>query len=107
MNSMRLPQGVLLAALALWIAPSVAGDPQAGQEKAKTCLGCHGIAGYMNVYPSYHVPKVGGQQAEYVIAALQAYRDEDRRHPTMVAQSWSLSDEDIADIAAYFAASER
>jgi cytochrome c553 len=80
------------------------GDPKAGELKATTCLGCHGVPGYSNVYPSYHVPRVGGQHAQYIIAALNAYKNGDRSHKTMQAQAATLSDQDIADIAAYFAA---
>lgn len=82
---------------------AIAGDAAAGREKAETCLGCHGIPDYVNVYPTYHVPKIGGQHEEYLIAALKAYRSKTRSHGTMQANAGSLSDEDIADIAAYFA----
>lgn len=78
------------------------GDPTAGRVKAETCLGCHGIPGYKNVYPTYSVPKLGGQYADYIIAALKAYRDGTRLHSTMHSQVADLTDEDIADIAAYF-----
>lgn len=80
-----------------------AGDPAAGQKKAETCYGCHGIPDYVNIYPTFHVPKIGGQHEEYLIAALNAYRNKTRSHPTMQANALSLSEEDIADIAAYFA----
>ncbi len=79
------------------------GDPKAGQVKAIPCMGCHAIPGYSNVYPTYHVPRVGGQHPEYIVAALKAYRAKERSHPTMQAQAATLSDQDIADIAAYFA----
>lgn len=79
------------------------GDSIAGRVKAESCLGCHGIEGYRNAYPSYRVPKVGGQSEVYLVAALKAYRAGERLHPTMQAQGASLSDADIADIAAYFA----
>ncbi len=82
---------------------AVAGDVEAGRTKAYTCLGCHGIPDYVNVYPTYHVPKIGGQHEEYLVAALKAYRDKTRSHGTMQANAGSLSDEDINDIAAYFA----
>lgn len=84
-------------------AEGVAGDAQAGKVKAYTCTGCHGIPGYNNVYPTYKVPKIGGQNEEYLAAALQAYRDGERHHSTMELQAASLSDQDIEDIAAYFA----
>jgi cytochrome c553 len=83
-------------------AAHAAGDVHTGRLKADTCLGCHGIANYQNVYPTYHVPKLGGQSAAYIIAALQAYQRQDRPHSTMRSQAHDLSAEDMADIAAYF-----
>lgn len=80
-----------------------AGDAAAGEGKAYTCLGCHGVEHYVNVYPTYKVPRVAGQHEAYLVAALQAYRDKTRSHPTMQANAANLSDQDIADIAAYFA----
>ena len=77
------------------------GDVDAGKIKADTCLGCHGIPGYNNVYPTYRVPLIGGQPAGYIEAALKAYRTGDRKHATMHAQANTLTDQDIADIAAY------
>lgn len=82
------------------------GDPEAGRVKAYTCTGCHGIPGYVMAYPTYHVPKLGGQHAQYIESALKAYREGERKHPTMQAQARALSDQDIADIAAYFASIE-
>ena len=94
---------LFLAALFL-AQPAVAeGDPQAGRELGYTCLGCHGIEGYRNAYPSYRVPKLGGQKAGYLVIALQGYRSGERSHPTMQAQATSLSDQQIDDIAAYLA----
>jgi len=92
---------------AMSIAATVsAGDPEAGAKKAETCLGCHGAAHYVNTYPTYHVPKLGGQHEEYLVAALKAYKNKQRSHGTMHANAASLSDEDIADIAAYLASSK-
>jgi len=79
------------------------GDPKHGKAISYTCLGCHGIEGYKNAYPMYSVPKLEGQHPEYLIAALQEYRSGDRAHLTMHSQASTLSDQDIADIAAYFA----
>jgi cytochrome c553 len=94
-----------VAALALLAAlPAMAGDPVAGRTKANTCMGCHGIPGYTNAYPTYRVPKLGGQPPEYLAAALKAYKSGERPHKTMQAQAASLSDRDIDDIAAYLAA---
>jgi cytochrome c553 len=86
-------------------APAAAlhGDPRRGKEISYTCLGCHGIDGYRNAYPDYSVPKLEGQNPEYLTAALHGYRDGDRSHLTMHDQASTLSDQDIADIAAYFA----
>jgi cytochrome c553 len=79
------------------------GDAKHGKAISYTCLGCHGIEGYKNAYPMYSVPKLEGQHPEYLSAALQEYRSGDRAHLTMHAQASTLSDQDIADIAAYFA----
>ena len=83
-----------------------AGDVEKGRIKANTCLGCHAVPSYTNVYPSYRVPRLAGQYAEYIVAALQAYRSGARKHATMQAQAGNLSDEDMADVAAYFASQE-
>ena len=86
--------------------PSVAlaeGNLERGETLAYTCLGCHGIEGYRNAYPSYRVPRLGGQQAAYLAAAVRGYRDGLREHPTMAAQAASLSEQDIEDISAYIA----
>lgn len=79
-----------------------AGDPAAGRIKAETCLGCHAIPNYSNVYPSYSVPKLAGQNADYIVAALKGYQNGERKHSTMHANSSNLSEQDIADIAAFF-----
>ena len=92
----------LVAGLTLSRAVLAEGDAKAGQVKAIPCMGCHAIPGYSNVYPTYHVPRVGGQHADYIVMALKAYREGQRSHPTMRAQASSLSDQDMADIAAYF-----
>lgn len=81
---------------------AVEGDAERGKVKATSCLGCHAIPSYTNTYPTYHVPKVGGQNAEYIISALLAYRSGMREHGTMNGNAESLSDQDIADIAAFF-----
>ncbi|MEL7184811.1 MAG: cytochrome c [Pseudomonadota bacterium] len=79
------------------------GDIEAGEQIGYSCLGCHGIEGYRNAYPSYRVPKLGGQKAGYLVIALKGYRDGSREHPTMVGQATSLTDQDIEDVAAYLA----
>ena len=77
------------------------GDAARGKGLTYTCRGCHGIEGYKNAYPSYKVPKIGGQSQAYLNAALTEYRNGNRKHPTMQAQAQSFSEQDIADIAAY------
>ena len=83
---------------------TIQGDAARGAVLAETCKGCHGVPGSHNAYPSYYVPKLGGQNLEYIEIALQGYRRGTRSHPTMQAQAASLTDQDIADLATYFAA---
>lgn len=106
MKKAALIMGLALAGLLAGPVATAAGDPDAGRNKAETCFGCHGIPNYTNTYPTYSVPKLGGQHAERIVAALQAYQSGDRQHPTMSAQAASLSPQDIEDIAAYFATFE-
>lgn len=82
-------------------APAIKGNADKGRQLTYTCQGCHGVEGYKNAYPNYHVPKIGGQSAEYLTSALTEYKKGTRKHPTMQAQSQSFSDQDIADIAAF------
>lgn len=93
----------LLAAVAT-PAAHAEGDAARGKVLAYTCHGCHGIADYKNAYPTYSVPKLGGQHAAYIAAALKEYSATDRAHNTMHAQASSLSDQDRQDIAAFFQA---
>lgn len=82
-------------------AAPVKGDAARGRELVYTCKGCHGVTGYKNAYPNYHVPRIAGQNQQYLINALTGYRQGTRKHPTMQAQAQSFSEQDIADIAAY------
>ncbi len=77
-------------------------DPVNGALLANTCLGCHGVEGIRNAYPSYRVPKLGGQNAEYIVLSLQAYQQGLRQHPTMNANARHLTEDRIRDIAAFF-----
>jgi len=106
---MRLHRKILLASLALSAAPVLAqqpalkGDPAEAHKKIAMCEGCHGIPGYKTAYPAvYHVPKLGGQTDSYLRSALNAYKSGDRSHPSMRGIAASLSDKDIADLAAYY-----
>jgi cytochrome c553 len=108
---MSQPTRLLLATLALAAAGSFAqaqdakGDPKEGEKKAAMCLGCHSIPGYQSSFPEvYRVPMIAGQNAGYIVASLAAYKKGERRHPTMRALAISLSDKDMADIAAYYSA---
>ena len=79
------------------------GNAEAARSKNSMCIGCHGIQGYKASFPDvYHVPKIGGQPAAYLANALKAYRSGERKHPTMHGIAASLSDQDIADLAAYY-----
>jgi len=108
MNSRRLTRQALILGLAflgqgaLAASDATVGDALAGRAKSLACMGCHAIEGYSNAYPNYRVPRLGGQHAAYIIAALKAYKTGQRKHQTMVAQASGLSDEDMRDIAAYF-----
>lgn len=92
--------------MALAMPAQAAGDPKAGKLKTSMCAGCHGINGWRTAYPSvYSVPKLGGQHADYIVAALNAYKSGERSHPSMVGIANSLSDQDMEDLAAYYASS--
>ena len=96
---------VLAAALAAAALPAWAleGDAEAAKSKISMCVGCHGIPGYRTAFPTvYHVPKLGGQHPAYIVQALQAYKRGDRSHPSMQAIAASLSEQDMADLAAYY-----
>lgn len=83
-----------------------AGDAAKGRQKVQMCQGCHGIDGWRTAYPEvYSVPKIAGQQPAYLVAALKAYRSGDRSHPSMKAIAASLTDADMANLAAYYAQS--
>lgn len=95
---------VIFAVLATAAAPALAeGDPDRGREKAFTCMGCHGAPGLRNAYPPYRVPKLGGQHAQYIASSLKAYQSGERWHPTMQAHAATMTEQDMADIGAYFA----
>ncbi len=93
----------LAAATAFFAATSIhaEGDKVAGMKLIYTCAGCHGVPGYANAYPQYPVPKIAGQNEQYIVNALHGYQSGERKHPTMGAQAQSLSDIDIQNIGAY------
>ena len=79
------------------------GNADAGRHKSSMCVGCHNIPGYKTAFPSvYSVPKLDGQHAAYIVSALRAYKSGERQHPSMRAVAASLSDQDMADLAAFY-----
>jgi cytochrome c553 len=95
---------LLFPALAFAQGSPPTGSAAAGAQKNAMCVGCHGIVGWRTAFPEvYKVPKLGGQHAAYIVRALQEYRNGDRVHPSMRAIASSLSDQDMADLAAYYA----
>jgi len=112
-SSLHTPFSSKLAKLALAAActvafPVLAADPpkgniEAAKSKVSMCIGCHGIPGYRASFPEiYSVPKIAGQNEKYIQASLRAYATGERTHPTMDAISKSLSEQDMADLAAYY-----
>jgi cytochrome c553 len=86
-------------------AADVVGNAKAGQGKVAMCIGCHGIPGYRTAFPEvYRVPILGGQNQQYLVNALLGYKKGDRHFETMHAIAVTLTEQDIADIAAYYAA---
>lgn len=103
-------RALLAALMMLPLAPAAVaadGDAARGRQLAYTCMGCHGIENYKNAYPKYSVPKLGGQSAAYLAAALAEYGTGARWHPTMQGQAMTLSAQDRADLAAFFQGPER
>ena len=101
-----LAVATLMGAASLAQAQAIKGDAKAGEKKNAMCIGCHNIEGYQASFPViYKVPKISGQHGKYIAAALEGYRKGDRKHPSMRGVAGSLSDQDIADLAAYYEAS--
>ncbi len=98
-RSILLTLGLVLAGFS---SAHAEGDAARGKVLAYTCHGCHGIANYKNAYPTYDVPRLGGQHAAYIVAALKGYATQQRSHPTMYAHAATMSDQDMQDIAAFF-----
>ena len=104
----KLLQIMVVSAGLLLLVPAAAnaaGDPARGKQKNSMCAGCHGIPGYRTAFPTvYSVPKIGGQRPEYILSALKAYKEGQRSHPTMQGIAAGLSEQDMQDLAAYYAA---
>jgi cytochrome c553 len=95
---------LIISVIAITSPAFAGGDADQGKILADTCKGCHAVDSYTNVYPTYHVPRIGGQNADYLASALKLYRDGNRNHSTMTAQAAAFSDQDIQNIAAYLSA---
>jgi cytochrome c553 len=110
MSSFKVILSIIAASVAASLSTNVVaqdlkGSAVAAGSKTSMCIGCHGIPGYKASYPNvYSVPKIGGQSEKYLVNALNAYKKGERNHPSMKGIAWSLSDQDIADLAAYYAA---
>ncbi len=108
-NAAVLAGSIVLACSAQAFAQGTApkGNPDAAKAKVSMCIGCHGIPMYHTAYPEvYHVPFIAGQSPQYIVRALQAYRSGERSHPSMRGVAKSLSDQDMADLAAYYGTSK-
>ncbi len=102
-RALALAAAGLLVSMALASGTAVAQDAAAGQTKAAMCIGCHGIQGYQASFPEvFKVPMISGQNSGYIAAALAAYKKGERKHPTMRSVATSLSDKDMADLAAFY-----
>lgn len=105
MKNPARPIAALLTFAAMCAMPTFAfaQDAKAGEKKAAMCIGCHGIPGYKASFPEiYSVPMIAGQNAEYIVSALSQYKKGDRKHPSMRGVASGLSDQDMADLAAFY-----
>ncbi len=100
----KLVAPLLLALAGVLATTAQAQDVKRGEQRAAQCIGCHGIAGYQASFPEIHkVPMISGQNAEYIVAALQAYAKGERKHPTMRGIAGMLTEQEMADLGAYYA----
>ena len=104
MNKLLLWGGIAAGLFAAAGAAFAAGNPEQGKLKNSMCIGCHGIQGYRTAFPEvYPVPKIAGQHADYIVAALKGYKEGSRSHPSMNGIAASLTEQDMQDLAAYYA----
>jgi len=105
-NTILLAAAVSTALISTWAVAqgAVTGDAAKGSQKNQMCKGCHGIEGWRTAYPEvYSVPRIGGQHEAYLVKALQEYKSGERTHPSMRAIAAPLSEQDMADLAAFYA----
>jgi cytochrome c553 len=99
----KLVAPLLLALAGLVATAAHAQDVKRGEQRAAQCIGCHGIAGYQSSFPEVHrVPMISGQSAQYIVASLQAYAKGERKHPTMRGVAGMLTEQEMADLGAYY-----
>jgi cytochrome c553 len=99
----KLVASLLLALAGLVATAAHAQDVKRGEQRAAQCIGCHGIAGYQSSFPEVHrVPMISGQSAQYIVASLQAYAKGERKHPTMRGVAGMLTEQEMADLGAYY-----
>jgi cytochrome c553 len=99
----QTPAAVQAQAATQQTAAAPQGSADAGRKKASMCIGCHNIAGYKTAFPKvYSVPKLDGQHAAYIVKALREYKSGERFHPSMKGIAAGLSDQDMADLAAFY-----
>lgn len=105
MKRLVIGLAVLAASAAQAQQPAASGDAKGAGAQVSMCIGCHSIPGYQASFPRvFRVPMIAGQSEKYLEAALLAYKKGDRSHPTMDGIARTLSEQQIADLAAYFAA---
>jgi cytochrome c553 len=103
-TSVLIPLALAFASALPAAAADVSPNAENGRHKASMCVGCHNIPGYKTAFPAvYSVPKLDGQHAAYIVSSLRAYKSGERKHPSMRAVAASLSDQDMADLAAFYA----
>jgi len=90
----------LMPLLSPAVALSAEGDPEAGAQKAAVCGACHGLNGHQNINPEW--PNLAGQHASYIESQLGLFKQGVRDNPVMMPNATILSDQDMADLAAYF-----
>lgn len=94
---------IAIAGLICGPAYAAEGNAEAAKGKTSMCEGCHGIYDYKATFPKvYRVPMIGGQQPGYIAKALEEYKTGVRTQPNMRAIALGLSEQDIADLAAYY-----
>lgn len=94
----------LTIAFTVWSGTAMAGgDPARGKEKSATCVACHGENG-MSIAPTF--PNIAGQYEDYLYHSLLSYKNGDRKNAIMAGQVAALTEQDMRDLAAYYASQQ-